>query len=332
MTQPPVVHRAPHVGGEFDRMIDLVAGCIEGTTSLQRVAHYTSGIYDFGVDVLDDPAFARPESEGSVAVRRARYLRGGQNLTFIVGQEDDKLQDLRTGRLVRTVLHSDNGAIFCTPVRRGEYLTGLSLDGSRKEVDAADNSLAGLVTDVRAVLGLGLQDPGGWRTARPVGAVAALAGYDEESDASALVLRGEEATASAALLGSAVKPQYLHYLALCDDGNVLSTADCLDHPAIQHLFTQMTPETRRHGYSELARRFKVLAAQLGQLMRAAVNGHLVRVVLDVEQGAIYYYRLPGTAYLVGVTLVQSQAGVADQRMAEFAAEYLQRQSGRAGVS
>ena len=142
-------------------------------------------------------------------MRRARYLRGGQNLTYIVGQEDDKLQELRTRRLIRTVLHSDNGAIFCTPVRRGEYLTGLSLDASREAVDAADNVLTGLVTDVRADLGFGSQDPGGWRTARQARRAITLPGNDEEAGDSSLVLLGNETPASAVLVKSAVEPRYL---------------------------------------------------------------------------------------------------------------------------
>ena len=114
---------------------------------------------------------------------------------------------------------------------------------------------------------------------------------------------------------------------MCENGNVVSATDCLDAPAIRHLFTQMTPEARRRNYFELAKRFKVLAEELGQLMRAAVNGRLVRIVLDVEQGAIFSYRLPGKSYMVGVTLVQSQVGDADQRMAKLAHDYVQVRDG-----
>lgn len=319
----PDVQRAPHIGSEFDAMIELVSRYIASSPHLQRVAHYTSGIHDFGVDVLRDPALARPESEGRIESRRARYLRGGQNLTFMVGREDDRLQDLRTGRIIRTVLHSDRGAIFCTPVRRGEHLTGLCLDGRRESVDTADLRLARLVTAVRGQLGLGSQNPGGWLTARPVSREISLEpGQDEKADDDAFVFHAEDG-AAAGIFRAAVGPDQLNFVATYKKGELISAGDCLDAPSIRHLFTQMTPGARRQAYREVGKNFHVIATQFSQLMRAALNGHLVRVVFDVEQGAIYYYRLPGDIYMVGVTLVQSQVSVADHLMAELARNYVE---------
>lgn len=317
----PAVQRSPHVGPEFDSMIDLTSRFIADSKHLHRVAHYTSSIHDFGVDVLDDAALLRPDDEKPVEARRAGYLRGGQGLTFIVGQEDAELQRLRSGRMIRTVLHSDRGAIFCAPVRRGEYLTGLSLDGDRSAVDAADLTLAELVTAIRGQLGLGSQNPGGWLTARPSGSeVSPLPTTSQASDES-LMFVGEENRAIRSIFRDAVRLDDLHYVAVYRGGLLASSADCLSDPSIRHLFTQMTPDARRREYREVGERFKSLAEKFGQLMRMAVKGRLVRVVFDIEQGAIYYYRLPGERYMIGITLVQAQVNEADHRMAEFVNEY-----------
>ncbi len=317
----PAVQRGPHVGPEFDSMIDLASRVIADSTHLHRVAHYTSSIHDFGVDVLDDPALSRSDDERPIATRRAGYLRGGQSLTFIVGQEDAELQKLRSGRMIRTVLHSDRGAIFCAPVRRGEYLTGLSLDDTRTAVDAADLTLAELVTAIRGQVGLGSQNPGGWLTARPSESDVWLGPIRSQAGDESFEFRGEESRAMTGLFRGAVGREHLHYVATYRSGVMASSADCLDDPSIRHLFTQMTPGARRREYGEVGERFKSLAEKFDQLMRMAVKGHLVRVVFDVEQGAIYYYRLPDDGYMIGVTLVQAQVNAADHRMAELVDEY-----------
>jgi hypothetical protein len=40
-------------------------------------------------------------------------------------------------------------------------------------------------------------------------------------------------------------------------------------------------------------------------------------VLDVEQGAIYYYRIRPAEYLVGVTIIQRKVAEADRKIAEI---------------
>src|SRR6266851_5312683 len=78
------IHRAPHVGSEFDAMITLAAQTVRAGPYLHRVAHHSSGVYDFSVDVLDDAVPPPADPDVPVATRRASYQRAGQQLTFIV--------------------------------------------------------------------------------------------------------------------------------------------------------------------------------------------------------------------------------------------------------
>jgi hypothetical protein len=328
----PYVQRARHIGGEFEAMIELAAGVVTASPHLHRIAHYTSGVFDFSVDVLDDVQPHLVEPAEPVASRRGNYLRAGQHLTFIAGHEDTALEELRSGRLIRTVLHSDHGAIYCSPVRPAEYVTGLTLDRTREEIDAADRTLAHLVTTIRGQIGLGSQNPGGWQTSRPVqipDSRAVESGLTSgPRDGGQLVFRGEESHYVVNLFRTAVSPVDLHYVAYFQDGNFVSSADCLGDPSIRHLFTQITPDARRRSYGGIGRRFKVLARQFGHLMRTGVNGRLVRAVLDVEQGAIYYYRISGEAYLVGVTISQPAVSMADDQMKKLAEEFSQHTDSR----
>jgi hypothetical protein len=323
----PYIQRARHIGREYEVMIELATGILIASPHLHRMAHYTSGVFDFSVDVLDDVPPHLVEPGESAASRRGNYLRAGQHLTFIAGHEDTALEELRSGRLIRTVLHSDHGAIYCSPVRPAEYVTGLTLDRTREEIDAADRTLAHLVTTIRRQIGLGSQNPGGWQTSRPVqipdSRVAESSLTSGTRDSGQFVFRGEESRYVVNLFRTAVSPVDLHYVAYFQDGNFVSSADCLGDPSIGHLFTQITPDTRRRSYGGIGRRFKVLAGQFGHLMKTGVNGRLVRAVLDVEQGAIYYYRISDEVYLVGVTTSQPAVSKADDQMKKLADEFSQ---------
>jgi hypothetical protein len=80
----------------------------------------------------------------------------------------------------------------------------------------------------------------------------------------------------------------------------------------------MTVDARRKFYNDFAMELSNVVSTLGRLTRSSVGGRLFRLVLDVEQGAIFYYRLRVNDYLVGVTLDQDQVHVADDKMALLA--------------
>jgi hypothetical protein len=59
---------------------------------------------------------------------------------------------------------------------------------------------------------------------------------------------------------------------------------------------------------------------LNTALWAVTGGEVLRFVLDVEQGALYLFALPGDRYLVGVTLDQRLVEQADAAMQELTAK------------
>ncbi|MFT7838906.1 hypothetical protein Q5530_22425 [Saccharothrix sp. BKS2] len=307
---------AEHLGPEFDTTRRACRAAIRTSPALHYLAHYSSGVFDFGVDVLGDP----PAPPGALpgGTRREDLKRLGRHLTFQASALDRSLQEVRTGRLIRLVLHTEEGALFCDSVVPTEHVVGLVLDHAgagplfgHPAVDEADRAVAGLATRLRAELSLGSLNPGGWEGA---GAVAALPARDE---AEPHVTVGEEPPASCL---SAVRVRDLHVVAHVVDGEVRALVDCLGDVSLAPFFKQVTVEARRRFYQGFLPELGALATRLNRAVAPVVGGLLVRLVLDVEMGAVYYYRQRAGEYLVGVTIDQSRVSSADARMSGLSAE------------
>jgi hypothetical protein len=59
-------------------------------------------------------------------------------------------------------------------------------------------------------------------------------------------------------------------------------------------------------------------SRLNVYMRRLDGGVLVRTVLDIEQGALYYYWIDRNVYLTGLTMDQSKVLVADEKLRRLA--------------
>lgn len=57
-----------------------------------------------------------------------------------------------------------------------------------------------------------------------------------------------------------------------------------------------------------------IVTRLDSYMRRLEGGILIRTVLDVEQGALYYYWIDRNVYLTGLTMDQSKVLVADEKL------------------
>ncbi|MBW4721036.1 hypothetical protein [Saccharothrix obliqua] len=305
---------AEHLGPEFDTTRHACRSAIAKSSALHHLAHYSSGVFDFGVDVLGDP----PPPPGALpgGTRRDELKRLGRHLAFQVTALDRVLQEARTGRLIRTVLHTEEGALFCDSVVPTEHVVGLVLDHAdpgplfgHPAVDAADRAVAELATALRAELSLGSLNPGGWET---FGGVVPLPARVDVTP--------HVAVAGDALdvCLDALQDRDLHLVAHVAGGEVRTLVDRLADPALGPFFKQIAVEARRRFYHGFARELGELATRLNRAVRPAVGGLLVRAVLDVEMGAIYYYRLAAGEYVVGVTIDQSRVGEADGRMSALA--------------
>lgn len=293
---------------EWDEAISICDGAV-GPNGLHSVARITSGVTDFTVDAFDELGVGEPE-----ALRQA--CRGVARLvTSLASVQDEKLDEVRTGRLIRFVLHGDRGAILCFSVVPGQFLVGFTLapvpDGVRltavPEVQAADETMAGLVLRLRRRLGLGSQNPGGFEPAdRP------------SSDRSVPVVEGPVDRAEYGPIEAAVDPADLHLVAFKSPYADELVVDRLGHPLLSRFFGLTTVESRRKFYRDLARELPKTAGQAGRLVRASLDGALLRLVLDVEQGAVYCYRMSAGHYLIGVTLDQTQVATAEEKLARLA--------------
>lgn len=163
--------QAEHVGPEFDLARQACGAAIRETPALHYLAHYSSGVFDFGIDALGDQP---PPPDGLPGgTRREELKRLGRHLTFQVATLDRTLQEVRTGRVIRTVVHTEEGALFCDSVVPTEHVVGLVLDHTgagplfgHPAVDEADRAVAGLATGCAASSASARSTPAGGRARR----------------------------------------------------------------------------------------------------------------------------------------------------------------------
>jgi hypothetical protein len=109
----------------------------------------------------------------------------------------------------------------------------------------------------------------------------------------------------------------LQYIAYYVDGNCIMSLDLLDHPELARFHEVVEPYQRREEYGRQGKALHSLLKRLNSELNPLNTGDLIRLVLDVERGAIYYHVVTTDTdrYLVGVTLNQYKVHVADAKMA-----------------
>ncbi|HEV2783689.1 MAG TPA: hypothetical protein VGX25_30245 [Actinophytocola sp.] len=304
---------ADHLGGEFRETREASRATLVDTEALHYLAHYSSGVFDFSVDTLAEPP--RPPDALPGSGRRDELQRLGRQLSFTVQSLDGILQEVRTGGLIRTVLHTENGAVFCDAVVPREHVVGLSLGA---DVNSADRALARLADRLRELVNLPSLNPGGWKSASIVTPLPS-----DEPDAKPFVAELVDLDTKAGLVMDEcrrwTRPVDLQLAGYCRGNQVVFTVDHFDDDSLAPFFTQITVAARRRFYHSFAPELCSLAARLSRLTSGALGGLLLRMVLDVEQGAIYYYRLGAGEYMIGVTLTQAKVADADERMSRLTA-------------
>ena len=322
----PHIERAEHIGAEFDSTIARCRATALAHPELRYVAHYGDGVFHFSLDWLDQPA-RRPRP---VPPSRHDLRQLGQALSFTLDRMDRALQEARSGGMIRMVLHTASGAAFTNAVVPRKGLVGIVLDHPvlpeegdilphSGPVRSADQAMSAMATELRDLVRLRSANPGGWETVHCEPATSTDPLTEPFTTTPA-----EPAAHDAAVIDACrrtVNAADLQFLAYCADDEVLFTADRLDDRALGPFFTVVTIAHRRKFYEEFSRELGTLVIELSRTVRGALGGPLNRLVLDVEQGAVYYYRLRPGAYLVGVTLDQSRVNQADERIAELARQF-----------
>jgi hypothetical protein len=107
----------------------------------------------------------------------------------------------------------------------------------------------------------------------------------------------------------------LHYFAYYTKDRAAFRIDCLDDPLIpKTMMGHNDAVERRRGYHAYGPELRKMMNDLDETFEEMESGKLIRLVLDVERGAIYYFVIDSNRYIIGVTLDQRAIHVADRRL------------------
>lgn len=317
----PRVHKAPHVDARWDDVVEMLLTAIGRDHLLCHLGHYTDGFDDVTVDVLHEDADHEEHEPDD-------YLQTARTLSTVVSELEAHLIAVRTGSLIRVVLQTGQGVAYCDSVVPDQHVIGFGKTEppppplpwtAARNVREADELTSQLATDLRARISLQSLNPGGWKAARdpdddvdPALVPTATPGSLRET--------GDVTSTLADQCRKFVDPRDLHYVALWANDEPVFTIDVFSDVKVGRFFNEsISVAQRRRFYAELGGRMPSLVKQFGRVCRKTLGGRPERLVLDVEQGAIYYYRVRACEYLVGVTLSQHEVVPADEKVARLAA-------------
>jgi hypothetical protein len=106
----------------------------------------------------------------------------------------------------------------------------------------------------------------------------------------------------------------LHYVAFFVDERCHFSMDVFEDDHLSGMFAGVSEDQRRDQYVHQGLRLNRLVEAYNAEFRGIDVGILLRVVLDVERGALYYFYVDDRRFLVGVTLDQRQVHEADTKM------------------
>jgi hypothetical protein len=303
----------PQKQARYHGLVDMCRQHVD-VSLLHFVAHLANGAPTFSVDVLGhDELSGHFRGTHHPDDLRDALLRLGRRFNYDMGNIDKDLRELRTGRLMRTVLDVGTAGVYWYWIHGIEFLVGMTLSGQR--VDRADRSIAEIAESILESLGRQPRDYGGFQ--RGIAREFTRAGRDdvEPSVRESLVSQGfhNEAVDHCK---DAVRPEDLHYVAIFAEGSWQFSVDVLEEERTI-AFGGLVADRRRELYQHVGERLQFVVSQLDRTLIPVTRHHpgkLVRTVLDVESGALYYHPLGPGRYAVGVTLFQKMVATADDRM------------------
>ncbi|NDU72705.1 hypothetical protein GWI34_08695 [Actinomadura sp. DSM 109109] len=306
MSETPrtAVRRAGHIDDSPGTLLleNTVKEVFEGSTGLAHTANFIDGMFRFAVEDAD-----LTERD------RRLYTQIGGRLGPTFAKIDAWTAPLDSGRLIRLVLSRTGGGVYYISLRPGETQFGVARDGD--QVERGDRQMAQISDRVRELYSLGPENLGGYSTFVP-----ALPDVPEPAP-----VRFEAPGADALLVDLSrrrVSPLDLHYVSGHRGADHLFTTDVLPDDGLGTYFRRVSVAEHRKRYEEIFLSARQLVRSLTYQLKPVLRGPLTRVVMDVEQGALYYRCLPDGLALFGVTLRQSKVWDADRRLEEIIDEYL----------
>ncbi|WP_416983341.1 hypothetical protein [Streptomyces sp. T028] len=286
------------------------------TSGIRSMSHYSNGILDFTVmrhprAPLSSLVTEAGDEDDNESLPTSRLLLCAQDLGAV-------LRPLGTGELMRTVVVNSRGGLWGGRARPGEFLAATTdLSTAVPDMDAAMNRLT---TRIRTEIhSLPDEVLGGDEQARPhLASAGAATGPHVDFGIAA-----EPDSAYEAQLRDVwrthVNTTDLHYAAYYRNWTLVCVGDVFDTDALGPRFMDVSVRTRRTAYRDLSRGLRGHVVRLTDalaLVAPPVAGHapVDRLVLDVQEGAVYVHWTAADSFLLGVTLDQRQVGNAERRL------------------
>lgn len=313
-TASPVLLHAEHWNTKVQEDIsELCQRHVAECPAIRSVAHYSNGVLDFVVHAAD----AEPLLGGPLMDRRIDAEgRPGHQLVRCVQDFDRSLTALRTGELMRTVVATPSAAMYCGRVKADQHLVGITLEGDG--IEPMDDRLNTLVTQIRSLMNLPNEYPGG--------ADVEYVAPEGTEGLQFLIGRVVDEQAQARLRGiwhRHLNHTDLQYLAYYRSWELICVGDAFDTPRLGLHFLATEPSSRRRKYRDIAGGLRTDIARLRDTLQPVSHNPINRLVLDVQEGAVYIHWVSEGRhgdFLLGVTLDQHQVGNAERRLREVVNE------------
>ncbi|MEU0690604.1 hypothetical protein [Streptomyces uncialis] len=281
---------------------------------LRSLSHFSNGVVDFSLR----PAGVAPLPGGRAGdLEIEREGRSGAQLVLSMQQFEKTLDPLLTGALMRMVVETPTGGLYCGRVKAAQHIVGVTLDGAG--VPPMDEALNALITDIRVdLLSLSEEHPGGLD--KPY---HRLSGGERLHFTAGRQMDEPQVARLRGIWHRFLNPVDLQYAALFTNWNLVCVGDAFEDPTIGVRFLNIDPATRRRKYRDTADQLRDTIAQLRNLLQPVSREPMTRLVLDVQEGAIYFHWLPNGHngdFVCGVTLDQHQVDNAERRMRELLTE------------
>ncbi|MER7168250.1 hypothetical protein ABT336_19550 [Micromonospora sp. NPDC000207] len=321
--RPVAVVLGSHLDGRRPGAVDACDDLMREVPAVVHLARYSTGVCDFALD-------SAPHTVDSTTLSAEERQLVDRDVVHVMTYLDAQLRPARSGNLLRIVLHTVRGALFVLQVRREQYLVamvhpeGVPAAGAEpgpSGVQAADVALSRLANRLRNATSQPALDYGGWLR---FGVLADAVEHGETRTTKTPRARMWAVDSSYADLATICRdhldPQSLHYAAVCRPGQVEATADLLDDDRLEPFADTIGPGRRRAFYGLVGQQIDVLLRMVVRAAHPALGSRVRRLVLDVEEGALYCYPVGLDRYLFAVTLAQEGIASSDERVALLSRE------------
>lgn len=298
---------------------ELAQEAAAATPAVRSLSHYSAGTLDFVV------CRARRAPLSSTLLENGDDLQdeslAGSRLLLCTQDLGSLLRPLGTGELMRTIVANAGGGLWGGRVKPGEYLAAVA--DAPDDVQAMDEAMNELVTRIRTQVHKLPSEMLGGPASAPV--------QDTPLSAQLRVDYGTAAEPDGpyeqrlrALWGSHLSTSDLQYAAYYRDRTLVCVGDVFDAPDLGPRFMDVSVRTRRTAYRDLAFSLGSHLARLADaLCLVAAPGAdqpvVERLVLDVQEGAVFVTWPSADEFVVGVTLDQTQVRPAEDRLTRLAA-------------